>query len=261
MHGPTAPYPERVPTTEQAAPAPSPAPVVAGGGRVRLPVAVLVVLATVVVALLAVGLVARVGAERLPTGPALDPPAPPPEATTFTVDDQRRASFQEFSVTLAGRPYGCGDVQTPPEGFTAFAGCSFEVHPNYNASGDDWSAVSGVLLVGDSLVRDGDLQGTTTAVFDALVDQLFSAADDPSTSKVSDGGVDLALPADRYAARLGNVDVDVEGLKTPYDRLVVIVVRLESGRHVAFFSDFPHDGGQDGLRAVTTSLNTIQLQR
>lgn len=226
----------------------------------RVPVAVLVIVATLVVALLAVGLVARLGAERLPTGPALDPPAPPPEATTFTVDDNRRASFQEFSVTLAGPPYGCQDTATPPTGFTAFAGCSFVVHANYNAKGDDWSAVNGVLLVGDDLVR-ADLAGTTKAVFDSLVSQLYSAADRPSLGNVSDGGVQLPLPADRFASRFGDVDVTVKGLATPYDRLAVVVIQLQSGRYVTFFSDYPHDAGKAGVQAVTTSLNSISLQR
>ena len=76
----------------------------------------------------------------------------------------------------------------------------------------------------------------------------------------SDGGVQLGVPAGRSASRLANVDVDVKGLDTPYDRLVVVVVRLESGRHVAFFSDFPHDGSKAALQAVTTSLNTISLR-
>ena len=57
------------------------------------------------------------------------------------------------------------------------------------------------------------------------------------------------------------MNVKKKGLATPYDRLVVVVVRLESGRHVAFFSDYPHDGGQAGLQAVSASLNTISVQR
>jgi len=227
---------------------------------VRLPVAVLAVLATVVVALLAVALVVRLDADRLPSGPPRDPPPAPAEATAFSVDSARTARFQEFSVTLPGPPYGCGDVQTPPTGFTAYAGCSHVVHANYDTAGDDWSALGGVLLVGDDLVTAGDLRATTKAVFDALVPQLYSAGDRYGLSKVSEGGVQLAVPADRVGSRLANVDVRRPGLDTPYDRLAVVVVRLESGRHVAFFSDFPHDGSKAALQAVTTSLNTISLR-
>ena len=165
-----------------------------------------------------------------------DPPAAPPEASSFTVDGSRVARFQEFSVTLAGAPYGCGDTQSPPPGFTAYEGCSFTVHPNYTAAGADWSALTGVLLVGDDLVTP-DLETTTKEVFDGLVDVLYTADDHPSLSKVTSGGVELPLPADRFGSRLGNVEVSKKGLATPYDRLVVVVVRLESGRHVAFFSD------------------------
>ncbi|GAA3567829.1 hypothetical protein GCM10022197_25020 [Microlunatus spumicola] len=232
----------------------------AAGPAVRLPVAVLAVLATVVVALLAVGLVVRLDADRLPSGPPRDPPPAPAEATEFSVDSARTARLQEFSVTLPGAPFGCGDASTPPTGFTAYVGCSSVVHANYNAAGNDWSALGGVLLVGDDLVTAGDLGATTKAVFDALVPQLYSAGDRYSLSKVSDGDVQLPVPADRLSSRLANVDVRKKGLATPYDRLVVVVVRLESGRHVAFFSDFPHDGSKAALNAVTTSLNTISLR-
>ena len=103
-----------------------------------------------------------------------------------------------------------------------------------------------MLLVGDDLVTP-DLETTTKEVFDGLVDVLYTADDHPSLSKVTSGGVELPLPADRFGSRLGNVDVSKKGLDTPYDRLVVVVVRLESGRHVAFFSDYPHDGGKAGV--------------
>lgn len=228
---------------------------------VRLPVAVLALVATVVVALLAVALVVRLDADRLPIGPPRDPPTAPPEATSFTVGPDRTVRFQELTMTLAGPPYGCGDSTDPPTGFTAYEGCSFEVHPNYDAAGHDWSALTGALLVGDGLVTTGDLPATTRSVFDALVGQLYSADDRYALSKVSDGGVQVAVPVGRAASRLANVNVRRKGLATPYDRLVVVVVRLESGRHVAFFSDFPHDGGQAALQAVTTSLNTISVRR
>lgn len=227
---------------------------------VRLPVAVLALVATVVVALLVVALVARLDVDRLPSGPPRDPPAAPPEQTSFSVDSLRTARFQEFSVILAGPPYACLDTRTPPPGFTAYEACSHAVHPNYDAAGHDWSAVTGVLLVDEPLVRGDDLTATTRAVFDALVGQLYAADDNYSLSKVSDGGVQLGVPAGRSASRLANVNLDVKGLDTPYDRLVVVVVRLESGRHVAFFSDFPHDASKTALQAVTTSLNTISLR-
>lgn len=231
------------------------------GQVVRLPFAVLAILATVVVALLGITLVVRADADRLPSGPPRDPPAAPPTASTFTVDPDRTVRFQEFSMTLAGAPYGCGDAQTPPQGFTAYQACSFAVHPNFDASGADWSAVTGVLLVGNGLIVPGDLPATTKAVFDTLVDQLYTAEDHPELNQVADAGVQLAVPADQVGSRLGNVAVRKKGLDTPYDRLAVVVVRLESGRHVAFFSDYPHDGGKAGVAAVTASLNTISVKR
>jgi len=228
---------------------------------VRLPVAVLAILATFVVALLVVALVVRLDADRLPSGPPRDPPPAPPEATTFTVDEARTVRFQEFSVSLAGPPYVCGDLQTPPAGFTAYVGCSHVVHPDYDPAGHDWSAVTGVLLVPDPMVTPGDVGETTRSVFDALVPQLFSTTDHPVPGRVSSDEVRVPVPPGRSSSRLANVKVTVKGLATPYDRLVVVVVRLGSGRHVAFFSDFPHDGSKAALQAVSTSLGTVSLQR
>lgn len=230
------------------------------GPVVRLPVAVLAILATLVVALLAVALVVRLDADRLPSGPPRDPPPAPREVVSFSVNGLD-ARFQEFSMTLAGPPFGCSDSQTPLIGFTAFVACSHVVHANFDPAGDDWSALTGVLLVSDYLVKPGDLPGTTRSVFDALLPQLYSPDDHFTLSRVSQDRVQLPVPAAQLSSRLADVDVKKKGLATPYDRLVVVVVRLQSGRHVAVFSDFPHDDSKAALQAVSASLNTISVQR
>jgi hypothetical protein len=231
------------------------------GPTVRLPIAVLAVLAALVVALLVVALVVRLDADRLPSGPPRDPPAGLPESKALTVSPDGTVRYQEFSLTLAGPPFRCGDVATPPPGFSAFVACDHVVHRNFDAAGHDWSAFTGVLLVTDSLAAPGDLPRATRAVFDALVPQLYSPDDHYSLSKVSNDGVRLSVPLGRASSRLANVDVRKKGLATPHDRLVVIVLQLDSGRYVAVFSDFPHDGDDAALRAVTASIGSISLQR
>ena len=110
-HGePVGPYPE--PVSEQGAGA-APEP------TVRLPVAVLAVLGSVVVALLVVALVVRLDASGLPSGPPRDPPPPPPAATRLGVADGR-VKFQELTVDLPGSPYLCdGDFPRRPTGLRA----------------------------------------------------------------------------------------------------------------------------------------------
>ena len=236
-------------------------PAVGPDPTVRLAVAVLAVLATVVVALLVVALVVRLDVDRLPSGPPRDPPPAPPEASTFSVDSTRTAHFQEFSMVLAGAPYVCSDNVAPPSGFSAYVACSHVVHEDYDAAGHDWSAVTGLLLVPDALVTPRDLGATTRSVFDALVPQFYSTADHPSVGDVSTDVGPGDVPAGRSASVLANVDVQAKGLATPYDRLVVVVVQLESGRDVAFFSDFPHDDSKAALQAVAASANTISARR
>jgi hypothetical protein len=65
----------------------------------------------------------------------------------------------------------------------------------------------------------------------------------------------------QLAACQSTVHQDYDGKGTPYDRLVVVVVALRSGRHVGFFSDFPHDGSKDALQAVVASVASLSMQR
>jgi hypothetical protein len=228
---------------------------------VRLPAAVLAVAATLVVALLAVALVVRFDTDRLPSGPPRDPPAAPPAATGLTVSGQQVMSG-ELKVTLPGPPFVCrGDVPSPSPAFPQLALCTATVHRNFDGQGSDWAAVTGVALVDDSVVAPDDLPKTTASVFDALMALNYSADDHPTLSKVSQGAADVAAPPGRAYTRQANVTVKRPGLATPYDRLVVFVVRLESGRHVVFFSDFPHDGSKAALDAVVASATSLSAQR
>lgn len=240
---------------------PAPAPV-AGRAEpgVRLPVAVLAVVATVVVALLVMALVVRLDADRLPTAPPRDPPAAPVAATRFTVVD-RQLSLEELSVTLAGPPFTCTtDVVPPPTGLTQVAACSFVVHQDYDGKGSDWGAQTGVALLADGAVS-ADLRRTTSGVFDLLASALYDAGDRARFTQQSDGPAQVRAPTGAAWTQQADVRVRRAGLPTPYDRLVVIVVRLEGGRHVAFFSDFPHDGSKQALQAVVDSVGTLEARR
>ena len=233
----------------------------AGEDTVRLPVAVLAVLATVVAALLVVALVVRLDADRLPSGPPHDPPALAPASSRMMVDG-REVTFQELKVTLPGAPFRCEpDLPSLPTGFTQLAACQSTVHENYDGKGHGWAAVTGVALVDDAIVRPGDLTTTTSSVFDAVMAFSFSPTDRPTLKKEAQGPATIPAPVGSAYSRQADVHVRLNGLPTPYDRLVVVVVALQSGRHVAFFSDFPHDGSKEALRAVVASVSSLSAQR
>lgn len=227
----------------------------------RLPVAVLAVLASVVVALLAVALVVRLDTDRLPTAPPRDPPAEPGATTRMTVTG-RKVTFEELSVVLAGPPYACqGDVPSPLPAVDQLALCTSTVHADFDDQGSDWAATTGVALLDDSVVDAGDLKGTTASAFDAILDLSYSKADRVRLEKQSAGPATISAPTGAAYTQQADVHVDRKGLATPYDRLVVIVVRLENGRHAAFYSDFPHDGSKAALQAVVASVSTLTARR
>lgn len=249
--GPAGPVPD--------APTPGGGPTAPDPG-LRLPVAVLAVLATVVVALLVVALVVRLDADRLPSGPPRDPPEAPAAATRFEVSG-RQVTLDEFSATLAGPPFTCDPaVQPTPTGITQLAQCTAPVHQDYDGQGSDWVAATGVALI-DSSSLSPDLRTATSDVFDLFTSALYTREDRATFAKQSDGPAQVAAPSGAAWSRQADVRVKREGLPTPYDRLVVIVVRLEGGQHVAFFSDFPHDGSKQALQAVVDSVGTLEAQR
>ena len=235
-------------------------PPVAPEPGIRLPLAVLAVLATVVVALLVVALVVRLDADRLPAGPPRDPPEAPAAATRFDVSG-RQVSLDEFSATLAGPPFTCNTaVQPTPTGITQLAQCTTLVHEDYDGKGSDWGAATGVALV-DGSTLSPDLRTATSDVFDLVVSALYTREDRATFARQSDGPAQVPAPTGAAWTQQADVRVKREGLPTPYDRLVVIVVRLEGGQHVAFFSDFPHDGSKQALQAVVDSVGTLEAQR
>ena len=246
------------PAPGPAAPGPADTPV-AGESVLRLPVAVLAVVATVVVALLAVAVVVRLDADRLPSGPPRDPPteaAPPRMAVDGTA-----VTYKEFAVDMPAGPYRCADVQpSPVPSFTQIMSCAATVHDNYDGAGSDWAAVAGAAVVDDAVGAPGDLPGTARAVFDAIVELGYTRADKPEVTNRKTSAVAISVPPDAVATYSGRVEVQRQGLPTPYDQVVVVVVRLKDGERVAYFSDFPHDGSKQTLDALAKSVGTIRLR-
>ena len=232
-----------------------------GDRSVALPVAVLAVVACVVVALLAIAVVVRLDTARTPAGPAREPGVQEPVEGTLAVE-AGRAAYEEFRMTLPGAPFRCGTgpaAQAPP-GFSAAVLCDSVVHADYDKKGSDWAATNGVGPVDEHYVRD-DLDTTAEAVFRSLYDALYFDADHPSLTNSSEGPeTDLSIPSTNVYAVTGEVHVKRAGLTTPYDRLVVFVVQLRSGRYVAFFSSFPHDGPTAARDAVQAAARSMSLQ-
>ena len=231
----------------------------AGRSEPRLPlsVAVAVVAAAVVIALVAVSAVVGRGDQQVVAGPALAPPAAP--ATTFDIDPTtRRLRFAELSLTLPGPPFRCRPSQSPTPAYRTLVTCQATVHRDYNAAGDDWSAVVGAAVPAGSLIQP-NLKQTTETVFADLRRGFFDAHLKPQVAKLTGfEPTDIGHPGSTYVV-YGDVEVTSPGLPTRSDRMVVICFRLADGRHVCYFSDRPNDAPRTVRNGVQAALASIAV--
>ncbi len=152
----------------------APSPASPGGPRVRLPLAVLVVVAAVVMSLLVVGAVVWISTPRLSTGPAVDPPAPVTVSTRVDYDPgSRAAAVEQVRMVLPAMPYGCEPEGAKPPIFTSVVMCNAVVHDNYNSAGEDWFATIGIGVLPKDQVA-GTLSDTATQLFDTLRVAFFT---------------------------------------------------------------------------------------
>lgn len=217
------------------------------------------VTATVVLALVAISAVLRMDGDQLRAGPALAPPVAP--RSTFDIDPvTRRLSYAELSSTLPGPPFRCHPPQRPaPPRYRTLVTCTAPVHPNYNAAGDDWTALVGAAIPDASLVDPNDLKLTTDNLFNDLRSGFFGSDLKPKvTRRTGFAPEDVGRPGATYVV-YGDVTVTSRGLPTKSDRLLVIVFRLADGQHVCYFSDRPNDVTKAVRAASQAALTSISV--
>lgn len=223
--------------------------------RVALPLAVLVVVGAVVLAVVALGALVWVRNPRLPSGPEMAPPAPglTQRANVDYDAATRTASVKELRVVLPGAPYACSpDVDTKPPLFTSIRSCNAIIHANYNAQGDDWNALFAVAAVADSEVVPGDLKATAQSVYRQLV-ELFFAGQQTTMKKLVSGRLDLAEPG-RAVSVAAEIHYQVKGLPSTYTRMVLVMVELSDGSYAACFSLRTDDTPKATLAALNAAF-------
>ena len=244
---------------EPLATAPAPARRAAAEPTVGLPVAVAVVVGTLLVAVVGLGAVARVSEDRLPSGPALAPPAAAAAAPLTFDPATRAASVGELQVMLPGPPYTCS---SRPEPFTpAFASvllCSTAVHEDIDGRGGDWSATAGAGILATDVVVAGDVQQTADQVF-AAVRSRFFAQQQTTVTNLGTQPTGLTAAA-RSTIVTGEVRYRVPGVPSRYDRVVVVVVALADGRYAAVVSARPEKTPTATLDVLDASLASIRVR-
>lgn len=219
---------------------------------VAVPKAVGVVVAAVVAALALISLAITLTTDRLPTGPALDPPAPPAPALRYSAST-RKATAGPVSVTMPKAPYVCPRSAQPLGSLLTDAiVCDAPVHPGYRGT-DTWSATAGFGLLSPTRVQ-GTGAATAQAAFEEIRATFFAdqktTVTDRATDTVSLGGHQVSIVS-------GQVHYQVVGLPSRYDRLVVIALPTDDEAYSLYFSSRPNDTPKATLEVLDTSIGTL----
>jgi hypothetical protein len=234
-----------------------PAPAAAQPSKgVAVPAAIGVVVTAVVAVFAVVALVVSLTTDRLPSGPALAPPAPAePEVSYDSL--VRRARFANVSVGMPATPYDCpSSPGSVPPILASGLICSATVHADFNGK-DDWSATAGFGSVPEHLTRS-----TATETAQAVFDRLQTAAFPNDQTSVTDRKTDEAvLNGQPVPVVSGNVRYSVAGVPSRYDRMLVAVLPVEGGGFAVYFSSRPNDTPRSTLDSLDNSIGSLRLDQ
>lgn len=222
---------------------------------VAVPAAVGVVVAAVVAALVVVGLVVAITEDRLPTGPALPPPAASAPSVSFDAPS-RVVRYAGVTTRMPGTPYVCpGSPDSVPPLLSSGLLCDAPVHADYDGT-SDWSATAGFGSVADDLVRP-TAAATARAFFDAFrgagFDNRTTTLGAVTTDQVDLDGRPVALIS-------GNVGYTVAGVPSNYDRVLVIVLPVGDGDFAAYVSSRPDDTPEATLDVLNASIDGLSYE-
>ncbi len=225
------------PVTEQ----PSPGVTEPPNRGVAVPVAVGMVVAAVVAVLVVVGLVVSLTEDRLPTGPALPPPAAMAPEVASTPRQPDRAIRRRSPTRMPGDPYMCpGDARRTPPLLSSGILCSAPVHSDYEGT-SDWTATAGFgPWPKDSPARPRRPPPSRSSTRSA---PSASTTARPPSPRVTTDQVDL--DGHQVALISGNVGYTVPGVPSTYDRVLVIALPLDDGDYAIYFSSRPERHPQD----------------
>lgn len=219
---------------------------------VAVPKAIGVVVAAIVAVLAAVSLSVTLTADRLPSGPAMDPPPPPAPALRYSASI-RKATAGPVSVTMPKEPYVCPRSAQPLGSLLTDAiVCDAPVHPGYRGT-DTWSATAGFGLLSATHVRPTGI-ATAEAAFADIRATFFADQQTTVTDQATDR---VTLGGHQVTAVSGEVHYRMAGLPSRYDRLLVIALPLGDGMYSLYFSRRPNDTPKPTLEVLEASISRL----
>jgi hypothetical protein len=223
---------------------------------VRLPAAAAIVVAVLLLTVVAVGAIVSLTADRPLTGPPVDPPPPTQAPSTMSYDPgTRKVSFEEMQFIAPSSPFVCAEPRKESGTFTWEFGCTADVHRNYQKNAS-WVTAEGMGSLDDRLQASGDLATIASRTFAALLAPNYSSVK-ASVKKRKIQRLTGVAPEGRAVLLSANVHFSKPGLATKYDRVVLVVVKLQSGQHMAWYAMRANDSPKDVAKALEDSTKTV----
>lgn len=228
---------------------------------VRLPAAAAIILGGVLLAVIAVGVIISLTADRPLTGPAVAPP-PPTEAPLVVTYDatSRAASVEELRVVLPGTPFSCDDQPGEVPGLSPSAvTCRALVHQDYDGKGSSWAAATGIALLEEDQTET-DLRQLLATTASNLIRRDYDA-DDIEIKKAGNRPFPDVAPEGRARIVRAELHLSYRGLPTAYDTIRVALFHLESGRYAAWWAFLPNDSPPATADALEGSAASVSARK
>ena len=228
---------------------------------VGLPAAAAIIVAGVLLAVIAVGAIISLTADRPLTGPAVAPPPPVDAPLLLTYDAATRTvSAEELRAVLPADPFLCDDRPREVPGlFTWALSCNVVVHADYDDK-LDWSATSGVGILDEKVGSVDELREMAAQTASGLITRNYTV-EDVTIKKAKNVPLGEVAPDGKARIVTAELHVPYRDLPSAYDRMSVAVFELESGEHVAYWSLEPEKSPRAVAGALDESAATVTARK
>ena len=182
----------------------------------------------------------------------------PGAAPTGQLDPKNRtATLGPATITLPGPPYRLyADPISVPYLFQTCFLANADVHVRYDGT-KTWSATVALAQISPELINSSDLEKTATKAAERYAQQFFGGHETRlGRLSVSDWAVD-GHPGVMINFR---VSYDVKKLESTYDKVSVILVRLDDGSFIAATSSVPGDADPELAELARESLESLRFK-
>jgi len=181
----------------------------------------------------------------------------PGAAPTGKLDPKNRtATLGAATITLPDGPYQLyADPITVPYLFQTCFLANADVHARYDGKAT-WSATVALAQVSPELINSVDLEKTAAKAAKRYAERFFGGHDtELGRLGISDWSVD-GHPGVRISFR---VTYKVKKLPSRFDRVTVILVRLDDGSFIAATSSIPNDADPELADLAQESLESLRI--